>query len=317
MVSEASESPLMSAFSPTLPAMQIRVDATSLSEFKLCPRRYQLRIIEGWRPLGPAPDLQFGLWYHAALELFDRRRAEGAPFDEALDSVLEWLLKTTWMRGRPWYGTPYKNRFTLIRGVMAYLDRFGRDDPLRTLILRNGKPAVELSFEFDSGYATRDGEPITLCGHMDRIVDFAGGRYVLDRKTTKGTLGPWWAAQWAPHNQFSLYILAAKLMWGIAVRGLIVDGMRVAAGFEEFRRVQLAQTAEQGDEWLGGLGWWLKEMEKCARQGAWPMADSAACGVYGGCPFRSVCAATPGVRDSLLRTEFVKEPWDPTIKRGE
>src|SRR5258706_532234 len=49
---------------------------------------------------------------------------------------------------------PYKNKDQLLYLVVAYLDEF-KDDPCKTLILENGKPAVELSFKFQLDFGPR------------------------------------------------------------------------------------------------------------------------------------------------------------------
>ena len=63
------------------------------------------------------------------------------------------------------------NRLTLLRSVVWYLDQFEHDS-LETVILQDGKPAVELSFRFLTNYQAPTGEPFLLCGHFDRVALF-------------------------------------------------------------------------------------------------------------------------------------------------
>ena len=196
-----------SSFSRTLPALQLSIDSTSLGEFKTCPRRYFYRIICGWQPATLSFHLTFGLLYHGALERYDHKRASGASHDDALDFAIDWTLRETWDKElkRGWIsGDSNKTRLTLIRTIIDYCDRFGPADNMETLILANGKPAVELSFSFAPGFdPAPTGERYTLCGHLDRIVTMHGEQYVQDRKTTAHTLAPSYFAQFSPHNQFT------------------------------------------------------------------------------------------------------------------
>ena len=57
-----------SAFSKSLPGLQIAWDSTSLGTLKECPRKYQYSIMLGKQPREISVHLTFGLYYHAALE---------------------------------------------------------------------------------------------------------------------------------------------------------------------------------------------------------------------------------------------------------
>ena len=137
------------SFSRLLPGLQLAVDSTSLDEFKTCPRKYYYSIVLGYEPLATSFHLTFGLLYHGALERYDHKKSEGLSHDDAVDFAIDWLLRSTWNTelSRPWTsGDANKNRYTLLRTVVDYLDKFGREDVLETIQLANGKPAVELSF---------------------------------------------------------------------------------------------------------------------------------------------------------------------------
>src|SRR5215469_5106362 len=154
--------------SPFMPGtkQQFAWDSTSLGWLKTCPRLYQYSMIEGWRPKQPSIHLHFGLLYHAALERYDRFRAEGLTHEDALRETTRQALVDSW----PWDFEPLerdtKNRETFIRSVVWYLDEFGENDTCETVILNNGKPAVELSFkmELDRGPSGHlGGQPYLLC----------------------------------------------------------------------------------------------------------------------------------------------------------
>lgn len=312
-----------SSFSPILPTLQIALDSTSLGAFKTCPRLYQLSILEGWKPREESIHLTWGLLIHAAIEQYYRLTFGGASHNDALDEVVWTALRNTWKDGRPWQSDePTKTRLTLIRTIVWYLDRFGQNDPLKTLQLSDGRPAVELSFRFPTEIKSRTSETFILCGHIDRIVTFNDSPWIVDFKSTKSTLTNRFFASFSPDNQFSIYIIAGQIMYSIPVSGIIIDGCQTAVTFSRFER-QLSQRSEyQISEWLDDLPYWLENLEKSAHNLAskgknFPMNDKS-CGMYGGCPYRPVCSApSESTRQDLLKAGYYKRIWDPLQARGD
>lgn len=310
-----------SSFSLRTPGLQLGLDSTSLGEFKQCPRKYQLSIVEGWQEKGGKPDLEFGIWLHQAREEYEKITFAGAEHEEALQEVLGNLLKKTWdlELDRPWTSThPVKNRTTLVQTVIWYLDEVAQGDHLETVRLASGAPAVELSFRFDSGLRTRKGESILLCGHLDRIASFGEAHdfhnYVVDIKTTKSALNSRFFSSFSPDNQMSLYTIAGEVVFGVPIAGVIIDGIQVGVGFARFARAPIYRAPTLSDEWLGDLSYWLRLMEHCADAQHWPMNDKS-CGMWGGCQFREVCGRSPGARDKWLKANYTQRTWDPLLPR--
>ena len=315
-----------SSFSKELPSLQLALDSTSLGAFKTCPQRYLLEIVLGYQLRDSNVHLQFGIWVHASAERYARQRADGATHEDALRDTLHWLLRETWDRElqRPWNsGHNEKTRFTLVRSVVWYLDQYGENDPLQTVVQSNGRPAVELSFRFDSGYrALSTGEMFVICGHMDRKARFNGEPMIADIKTTRTALGQQFFSQFTPHNQFSIYLLADQVVSEDPARGLVVDGMQVLVGGTRFQRGVVTRTQEQLAEFHQDLGLWIEQLEEAAQRArragasAWAMNDKS-CSMYGGCPFQAVCSRSPSARASFLRANYRQRIWDPLIVRGD
>lgn len=331
------------SFSSQWLGLQLAVDSTSLGEFKTCPRKYYYSILLGYAPKGENVHLAFGLAVHGGIERYHHARSEGKDHAEALDVVVGWALQETWdselRKPRAVFlGDPNKNRFTLVRTLVGYLDHY-QNDALQTLQLSSGKPAVELSFTFLSGFTSRlTGDEIALCGHLDRVGTLNGALYLADAKTTKHGLDRQFWAGFAPHNQFGLYDLAGAVVLPEAPRGLVVDGMQILVGETRFGRQIISRDEHQRREWHNGAGWWLGQMESCAEtlQGidnynqdcptsglppddpslAYPMNDTS-CDRFGGCPFREVCSRTPGARERWLEANYTKRVWDPLKRRGD
>lgn len=317
--------------SPFLPGSHVQYawDSTSLGYLKRCPRLYYYHMIEGWQPKEESIHLRFGIEYHKALEEYDRLKYKGLTHNDAMHSLVKDLLMRT---GDFDSDLPHKNRNTLVRTVIWYLEQF-QHDTTKVYILPDDTVGVEQSFRFQLDWGPKiqyrpvperdwDGadeaeahnaaaQPYLLCGHLDRVVTFNDELFVMDRKTTKYTLGSYYFDNFDPDNQMSLYTLAGQILFNTAIRGVIIDAAQVAVGFSAFQRGFTYRNADQIDEWVNDLHYWLQLAEEFAKANYWPMNDTA-CSMYGGCKFRKICSKSPQVREKFLAGDFVKgEPWNP------
>lgn len=306
------------AFSKDLPALQLAWDSTSLGALKTCPRKYYYEIIQGWRSKKTSIHLTFGIAYHSALELYDKAKALGKDHEaatiEAVRFSMNWGNRTEEGFSEIPQGDTPKSRWALVRSIVWYLDKFGANDPAETIILENGKPAVELSFRMDTGVAAVTGQDFLLCGHLDRVAKFGDDIFVLDRKTTTSTLSEYYFKQFTPNNQMSLYSFASQVVAKSAVRGVIIDAAQLAVGFTRFARSFVYKTPGNINEWFNDFIRWLRVAEHYAMNEHWPQNDTA-CDKFGGCPFREICSADPAVRDMYLKSNFEKRIWDPLEAR--
>jgi len=72
-------------------------DATSLRYFMECPRKYQYKMVEGWRSTAEATHAEFGSAFGGAIEVFYRAIIEqGKQNDAALVDALRFALDYTW-----------------------------------------------------------------------------------------------------------------------------------------------------------------------------------------------------------------------------
>lgn len=311
-----------SPFSANVPNFQFALDSTSLGLFKECPKKYYYQIILGYAPKGLNVHLKFGLLYHYAHEVFDHARAEGIDHDAATIRMIRATLLAAGERDEagvflPWRSQDdHKNLWTLIRSVVWSVDHF-RNSPFQTVTLANGKPAVELSFNFEAFEV--NGEIILLCGHMDRLVEDAnapGPVWIGDRKTTKNQLNDQFFKGFTPHNQFSLYSVAGKVVLGRPTNGVLVDAAQVAVGFTRFAQRPAPRPQAVLDEWMRDTALIVDQMYRCAVSNHWPMNDKS-CGNYGGCAFAKVCAVSPSFRQKWLEADFTKWEWNPLSTRGD
>ena len=219
---------------------------------------------------------------------------------------------TRWI---PWQSTDkYKNRDNLVKAVVWYLGKFS-DDPTKTVILDNGKPAVELSFKIDTGLPSLSGEHYVLSGHLDRLVTFGESVYVQDRKTTKYALDQKYFEKYSPDNQMTLYSLAGKMAFAKPIAGVMVDAMQTLTYAVRYRRRIISRTSAQLESWWRDFHILLGHNEQYVKLGHWPQNDTA-CSNYGGCQYLKVCAMDEDSHWNILSGEFAFRQWDPSVARG-
>ena len=305
------------SFSQMLPNHQLAYDSTSLGALKRCPRYYQYNIILGYITRGESVHLRFGFEYNNALVTYAKCRAKGQDHETATLSAVRYALEHTWDQtlGRPWTSDePTKTRETLIRSVIWYLDKF-EDDPMQTLVLANGEAAVELPFrihiDIDSGLT---GESYLLCGYLDRKVEFAGGAWITDWKSTKYALDEKYFQRYSPDNQVSQYAFAGIMIGSEPIKGVVIDAVQLGVTFSRFQRSQIGRTPSQLEEWLYDSMHYIRQNESYVKNGYWPQNDTS-CEKYGGCPYRQVCSASPEIRPQLLKQLYHQRSWDPLVVR--
>lgn len=296
-----------SPFSTAIPNWQTSWDSTSLGWFKKCPAYYKFKQ-DGWETAAKKLDLEFGGLYASAVERYAHVRASGADHDTACLGVVKWAMTET----NGWEtGDSYKNRYTLLRSlVWNFEDRL--HSPFKTLTLANGRPAVELSFNF-TAFDISD-EPISLCGHLDEVVEADGDIWIKDDKTTKSALTPQYFQNYTPDNQMSLYTIAGQVILDRSVRGVLVRACQVAVGFSRFATAQVARPKALLDLWLREAQWFIQQARACAVADFWPKNDKSCFN----CEFRKVCAVSPSHQQAWLEQDFIRrEPWNPLKTRGE
>jgi CRISPR/Cas system-associated exonuclease Cas4 (RecB family) len=300
----------MSQFSQSNPRLQLALDNSSISMYKDCPRKYYYGIVEGWRPKHESAVLAFGTLFHAGVEELARARVHGADHEAALRSALRAVLPKAATLG---FSDPARNPFTLLRAITWYADHY-RNDPLETVRLADGRPALELSFRFELPLETASGETFIYCGHIDRIATLNGAPYCIDYKTTTAALSDNYFARYSPNAQISGYMYAAKVLFTQPTQGFIIDAVQLGVSYSRPQRFVAPRSAEQLDEWLENTIEWIKRMEQSADSGSWPMNEES-CTKYGSCQFREICNKTPGVRDNFLHTGFRRDRWNPLESR--
>lgn len=293
--------------------VQFAWDATSVELAQTCLRKYYYTMVLGIQPKTLSVHLLFGAIYATALEHFYKYRFEGDSIEDALRKVVREALIESWdfENNLPKvFDDTKKTRFNLIRTIVWYIEQFAVEtkDGLITYELDNGKPAVELSFALEIE------NDLILCGHLDRVSKMGDRLYIVDQKTTGGTVGTYYFNTFDLSNQMSQYTFAGKAILNIPVSGVIIDAAQIAVNFTRFERGITTRSKSQLREWHENTLDTISRAQEATRRGKFPM-NLTACGNYGGCPFRGLCSQSPEVRDNYIKSDYTSHNWDPIERR--
>jgi hypothetical protein len=289
------------------------LDSTIVSSFRACPQMAYQTYIRHYKPKTPSVHLHAGGAFAHGLEV--GRTAfflHGKPESECIELAINALLK--------FYGDfecPSDSAKSAERMAMAlayYFDAYPMSkDPAPPTTLSDGRRGIEFSFaEPIDATHPETGDPILYVGRMDMIVDFAGGRYGEDDKTTS-SLGASWAKQWDMRSQFTGYCWGAA-RGGIKLDGFLVRGIAILKTKFDTQQAITYRPQWMIDRWYEQLIADVTRMKACWESGMWDYNLDHSCEDYGGCSLKNVCLSPEPER--WLRTNFTRRVWDP-VKREE
>lgn len=145
---------------------------------------------------------------------------------------------------------------------------------------------------------------------MYALLNFAGGLFICDEKTTS-SLGPSWSNQWELRSQFTGYAWGAAAA-GIKVDGALVRGVSILKTKYETQQAIVYRPSWQVDRWYAELLLWVEQMLACWRSGVWSHNLDHSCTEYGGCEFRRACSSQD--ETPWLETYFERRAWNPLTR---
>jgi len=327
-------------FSSQLPRLRLRWDATALTALWTCPQKYYRQMVQGVGRGGSSRHLVFGKGLHRGLEVLHNSRWIGASEEEGINAAIKAALtEVGWRDGEEWNAwrslDKIKNARSLIRALVWYADDLARGEggEVKTWTIPvdpdlRGRPATEVYSEVELPFRAVTGEAYTLCGNVDRYVEWDSDVWRMEVKTTKSDPsafdGGWWEG-WNPSVQIKTYDLLDSLAhpeW--AVVGTLLEAHQVGVGFARWSRMPLRYAEDTREQWLVEIEEKLREMEKwcqaCevsddARDDArqWPSNYTACHGFGEGCPLRSVCRRPWAEREKML-IGVERNVWDPKAR---
>ena len=185
------------------------------------------------------------------------------------------------------------------------------EDTIKIATMPDGTPALEQRFEVP---ISDDG--LRFSGRIDKIVEFEGGLYLCDTKTTKAALSDMYFRNYQPNNQVYAYLWAARHILDLPVRGFIIDAVQTGVHFCRFNRAVFNVSNLSIDEWYNDTVYNLNVSDTYHAHQYYP-ANFTSCGNYGGCKFREVCAESPDHRATLLKEDFEVALHDDLVREAE
>ena len=294
--------------------IQFAFDSTSIGLWKTCPRKYYYSIILGYEPRIMAPPLAFGIAFHTVMETWEKLLSHQVDKHTAFTRV----VRLAGLLGdRLPSGDNSRSKETLVRSVVWYLDNFWEDKAI-TVILPNGKPAVEMHFKLP--FMNYSGQEVFICGHIDRLAQWQGKVYVSDFKTSKYQLDNRFFSQFKPNTQLPLYltachIIAESIQDFPSAHGVIIDGIQLGVNFTRCARHVIEFSLEEINEYIIDLQYWIKQAMDACKENYFPQ-NSESCQKYSGCHFLEICSKSPARRQVYLDGSFVKRVWHPLQPRN-
>ncbi|UOF77824.1 pD-(D/E)xk nuclease superfamily [Bacteriophage sp.] len=296
----------------TRPMFPHTIDSTMLGAFRSCPQKYFRTYVEHWKPKGESVHLiaggAFAKGVEVAREVF---YVQGGTEDEAIGAGVTALMKA--------YGDfecppdSAKSAERMSGALLYYFEAYplGRDGapPLK---LPNGKLAIEFSFAepLNINHPVT-GDPILYTGRADAIVNFAGGVYCVDEKTTS-SLGASWPRQWEMRSQFTGYQWAARRA-GIPVQGTLVRGISILKTKYDTAHSLTYRSQYELDRWEKQVHKDVARAIAMWESGEWDYDLDHACAEYGGCSLTQICKSPDP--ETWLPVHFQKRVWDPLARR--
>lgn len=299
----------------TRPPFPVVIDSTLRSSFVSCPRKFELEYLNHWKPRDPSVHLHAGGAFARGLEV--ARLAyfrDGLPPDEATALGMKALLE--------FYGSfecppdSAKSLERMLGAMEYYMDQYPLDqDAAKPVVLEhNNQRGIEFSFAepIDINHP-ETGDPILYCGRMDQVVEYAGGVFGEDDKTTS-SLGASWSGQWDLRSQFTGYTWACQKA-GIPLQGFLVRGISILKTKYDTQQAITYRPQWQLNRWYKQLLRDIGRMIECWKEGYWDYNLDHACGEFGGCIFKRVCLSQDP--QPWLETSFEKRQWNPLTRIEE
>lgn len=285
-------------------------DSSILATLKSCPQLFKKVYLDEWKPKEPSVHLRAGGAFAAGVEA--ARTAFYVDDVDAEGAVALGLGKLLSHYGD--FECPADSAKSAERTAGAlefYFDNYPLGDDSPPITLPSGKRGIEFSFVHPLPLTHPEtGNPLLYCGRMDAILNYAGGIFICDEKTTS-SLGPTWSRQWDLRAQFTGYKWGCREA-GIHVDGVIVRGVSILKTKYETQQAISYRPTWQVERWYSEMLGWVDEAIRWYREGTFRYNLDHACADFGGCAFRTACASQD--ETDWLATYFQRRHWNPVTR---
>ena len=308
--------------SPEFPTF---LDATALSLFKSCPRKFFWQVLMETRAKGRNTHLHAGSIYASAHDVCRRHVYRGGSLEEGLRLGSLHLIREYGDFEPPEDGPASMKSKTwdrLLTAFILYYDVWHpSQDVFIPVALPDGQVGVEYSFAvpMDINHPVTE-EPLLYAGRFDQLVHMCTsgwkGHYTdaivnspifgHDDKTTY-QMGATWAKQWTHRSQFLGYTWAQRRL-GVNLRGFLIRGAAIQKTNIRHEQCVVMHPKWKIDAWEEMTLEVVTDLIVAWRSGVFHQMFDDACGSYGGCSYAGLCD-TP--RPEARLHEFAIHKWNP------
>jgi len=315
------------------------IDSSMMAQYKSCAESFRKAYLHHWKPKHQSVHLHAGAAFAKGLEVA-RRAFYTGEYEHCLTTVTSDGAKKIWSSTQSEVGDSDAAIATGLQALLAYYGDYAcppdsaksaermagafefyfSNYPLEMedgypIILPGEKRAIEYSFAHPLPILhPTTGNPLLYVGRMDAIIQYAGGIYICDEKTTT-QLGASWPRQWDLRAQFTGYAWGCKQA-GIEVEGAIVRGVSILKTKYDTAQSINYRPSWQVDRWFNELLEWIEDIkinfERKGPNQPWRHNLDHSCAEYGGCQFREACLSQD--EQPWLETAFEHRVWNPLLR---
>jgi hypothetical protein len=301
-------------------------DWTKLSAYIDCMQKGHLGYEEHLTPKEPSEALAFGKGIHAMAEVWTAQSMAiltGNVFPETAMANAQKAFLGVWDADLP---LELREKLELEGDRRSYanacrlFEAYTRKFPLE---MYDKIVALETPFTLYLG-KTSTGREISWSGILDRAVQWQGGIYYVDIKTSSYPINDRFFSQFNFSGQMIGYCWAGQELSLGNFSGIMIQGIEVKAPpktarartVDELIAVDIIPILpEHIEEWKQMILYKIDEIHAAREAGYFPMAMGHACNVFGnGCEFRRICYAHPDQRELRKVENYDRKVWNP-IKR--
>lgn len=286
------------------------IDSTIIDAFRSCPQKAFREYVQHWKGKGRNVHLHAGAAYASGIEA--ARKAfyiDGNSLSAAEAIGLDVLGHAYGDFEPPTSSAKTKER--MLGALDFYFANYPMDTDQAKPSTIHGRTGIEFCFAEPLPILHPiTGEPIIFSGRADAIMDFAGGMYLEDDKTTS-SLGASWAKQWEMRGQFSGYAWAAREL-GLPIKGVLIRGVSILKTKYETMQVMSYRSDYEITRWYEQTVRDLQRMVDAWHSGYWDWNLGESCNSYGGCKFTDACKSDSP--DRWIINDFEQRVWDPLAR---
>lgn len=303
-------------------------DNSSLTDFRLCPRRYMFRSIMFLSPPKMNDAAEFGSSIHAGLYHYYRGDGEAAALKAAIFRSRE---ETSDLKLRMTEAVDadkieeYSTEFVIIL-LKLYMATHPIANEWWEVVEFNGDKYLEKGFAFEIPGCNGLG-----IGKFDMLVrdrQRPEDIYVVDHKTTTKLLNEAYWGTYNPNNQVSTYLAGLQELLGFPLKGFIVNALRVkdfkrgGADTKDklFARYTTTRTQGQLHHHLQQMRYSIEEIQRAKAIGFHGFAMNApgACHAFGRpCEYLPLCLAATEDTIQPIINSYRRSAWSPYEILGE